>query len=88
MTTRYIDLSQYDADPRVIAWLEANEIDPRDTPAVQHVQVSGGHLILQEFVRGPEGFKLPIHDENGEACAWQKQTITRPLLSAPEDHGL
>ena len=88
MTTRYIDMKQYDADSRVIAWMEANELDPGNIPAAQYVQVSGEYLILQEFILGPEGFKLPLLDSSGEVCAWQKQTITRPLVSAPEDHGL
>jgi hypothetical protein len=88
LTNRYIDLNQYDADPRVIAWLEAHDINPSDVPSAQYAQVAGGRLIYQEFLKGTDGHKLPIHDGNGEACAWQKRTTSVPLLSAPENHGL
>ena len=88
MTNRHIDLNHYDGDPRVIAWLEANGLVASEVPAAQYVQVAGEHLIYQEFLCGEDDFKLPLHDSTGEACAWQKRTVTAPLLSAPEDHGL
>ena len=88
MTNRYIDLNQYDADPRVMAWMQANGIDPNNAPAAQYAQVAGNHLILQVWKLGEDGHKLPVHDDAGEVCAWQKQTVDVPLLSAPEDHGL
>lgn len=85
---RYIDMNQYDGDPRVISWLEANDLNPCDVPAAQYIQVAGDNLIYQEFVKGPDGHKLPIHDKDGEACAWHKVLRMVPLLSAPEDHNL
>lgn len=89
MSNRYIDLSQYDADPRVMAWLEANGLDPYHVPAAQHVQVTGGHLVVQKFATGPDGHKIPLLDRvTEELCGWQKVTVTLPLLSAPEDHNL
>lgn len=89
MSHRYVDLNLPDIpDARVIAWLEANEIDPADTPSAQYVQVTDEYLIYQEFSTGPDGHRLPIHDSKGEACAWQKRMVTAPLLSRPEDHNL
>ena len=88
-TSRYIDLSQYDADPRVMAWLEANALDPNHVPAAQHAHVTGGHLVIQKFETGPDGHKIPLHDRiTGELCGWQKVTVTVPLHSSPEEHNL
>lgn len=89
MSIRYIDINLPGLpDPRVVAWLEANNIDPGNTPAAQYIQVTDEHLIYQEFAKSPDGFKLPIHDSKGEAVGWQKQMMSAPLLSAPENHGL
>lgn len=86
---KYIDLNLPDLPgPRAMAWLKANGIDPSDVPAAQYVQVTDSHLIYQAFKRGPDGHKLPILDSNGDACAWEKQMMSAPLLSAPEDHNL
>lgn len=89
MSHRYIDLNLPEIpDARIVAWLEANGIDPNNTPSAQYVQVTDEYLIYQEFRRGSDGHKLPIHDNQGEACAWQKRVVTAPLLSRPEDHNL
>ena len=57
-------------------------------PAAQEALVENGQITLVEYVRSPDGFKLPIHDDNGELCGWKKHLVTVPLLSAPENHGL
>jgi len=89
MTYRYVDLNVPNLpDPKICAWLEANGIDPELAPAAQYAQVTDEFVIYQEFMRGPDGFKLPVHDSKGEACAWQKHIQVRPLVSPPEDHGL
>lgn len=86
---KYVDLNFSDLpDPRVVAWLEANGIDPSDVPAAQYVRVTDEHLLYQTFATGPDGHKLPIHNSSGEAVAWQLQMMSAPLLSAPEDHNL
>lgn len=75
-------------DPRVIAWLEANNIDPKNIPAAQEALVEDNRVTLIEYVLGADGFKLPMHDSAGELTSWVKHTITVPLRSAPENHGL
>lgn len=86
---QYYDLNQPTLpDPRVVSWLEANNIDPSSTPAVQYVQVAGGRIQYLEFMTGADGHRLPIHDGSGEVCAWHKRLVSKPLLSTPETHGL
>jgi hypothetical protein len=75
-------------DPDVVSWLEANGIDPSATPAAQYVQIAGGRINYLEFTVGEDGHKQPVLDEQGEVCAWQKHWVSRPLLSAPENHNL
>ncbi|MDQ0756072.1 hypothetical protein [Arthrobacter sp. B3I4] len=75
-------------DPQCMAWLEANGIDPSGVPAAQEVLVEDDQITLVEYVRSLDGFKLPVHDSNGELCGWKKHLVTVPMLSAPENHGL
>jgi len=86
---KYVDLNLPDLpDPRAIAWLKANGLDPNEVPAAQYVRVTDEHLIYLAFAKGPDGHKLPIHNAAGEAVAWQLHLMSAPLLSAPEDHHL
>jgi len=75
-------------DPRIVAWLEANNIDPKNTPAAQEALVEDNRVTLIEYVLGADGFKLPVHDSDGEPIGWVKHTVTVPLISAPENHEL
>lgn len=69
-------------EPRVIAFLEANHIDPLNTPAAQEVLVTGEHLAYVEFSRDEEGNRILGGD------GFLKHLKVVPLLSAPENHGL
>jgi hypothetical protein len=89
MRNRYIDLSQYDADPRVMAWLEANGLDPHEIPANQHAQIFGEHLTVIEFVLEQTVPGAPPHKTMADdGSGYKKRLRTVPLLSAPEDHNL
>jgi len=89
MSSRRINLDYPSLpDPRIIAWLEANDIDPSGVPAAQEALVENGQITIVEYVRNADGFKVPVHDSDGELTGWVRHLITLPLLSAPENHGL
>ena len=89
MSSRTIDLSKYDVDPRVIAWLEANGIDPSNSPADQEAHIADGTLTIQEWelTQGPDDTR-PHRTLNSEGNGWVRVTRTLALASPPEDHGL
>jgi hypothetical protein len=71
-------------EPRVIAWLEANNIDPMTVPAAQEVLVTDEHIAYVRWVSDPETGAYKIMGGDG----WLKEIVVAPLLSAPEDHNL
>jgi hypothetical protein len=85
--SRRIDLSVFDADPRVIAWLDANGIDANHTPAAQEVLIEGDQLTYIEFLLGLDGCKVLSHRDDGSPF-YEKQLKTVTLVSAPENFGL
>jgi len=87
MSTRGVNLN-FDSipDPRAIAWLEANNLDPQDVPAAQEALVHDGHgvpvLAIAVFTRDQDGNKII------GSFGFVKHIRVVPLLSAPEDHNL
>ena len=71
-------------EPRVIAWLEANGIDPKTTPAAQEVLVTDDHLAYVRWISDPETGAYKIRGGD----SFLKEIVVVPLLSAPENHGL
>lgn len=76
-------------DPQIMAWFEANGIDPNNVPAAQEVLVEDGKLTYIEFemrqtVPGAPPHKTLASDGSG----YIKRLRTVPLVSAPEDHNL
>ena len=73
-------------DPRVVAWLEANGLDPQDVPAAQEALVHDGHgvpvLAVAVFTRNEDGVKIQ------GSFGFLKHIRVVPLQSAPEDHNL
>ncbi|MET4095112.1 hypothetical protein [Arthrobacter sp. UYCu712] len=87
MTARRINLDVPNLpDPRLIAWFEANGIDPGQVPAAQEVLIDGDQLTYVEFYRDPTGAK--ILDEDGGDPHYRKVLRTVTLTSAPENFGL
>ena len=83
MSTRSVNTNyETHPEPRVIAWLEANGIDPATTPAAQEVLVTDDHMAYVEFIVGEDGKK--ILGGNG----YLKLIKVVPLISAPENFGL
>jgi hypothetical protein len=70
-------------DPQRIAWMEANGIDPFSVPAAQEVLVTDHEIKFVQFVRSPDGIKK-LSAEGG----YEKELVTLPLISAPQNHGL
>lgn len=83
MSTRGVNINfETTSEPRVLAWFDANGIDPHTVPVAQEVLVTDDHLAYVEFMRGEDG-KLVLGG-NG----YLKQIKVIPLISAPENHGL
>lgn len=83
MTARGVNINFSELpDPRVIAWLEANGIDPATVPAAQEVLVSTDHMAYVEFIVDEQGKKIQ------GSYSYLKQIKTVPLISAPENFGL
>lgn len=70
-------------DKRLMAWLEANGLDPRTTPYDATVEVAGGFFTTQQFQFGSDG-KLLL---NADSVA-VRETVAVPLVSRPEEHGI
>lgn len=87
MNTRGVNLN-FDAcpEPRVVAWLEANGLNPEDVPAAQEALVHDGHgvpvLAIAVFTRDEDGNKIV------GGFGYLKHIRVVPLRSAPEDHNL
>ena len=90
MTNRTIDLSGYNhPDPRVMAWIEANDLDPHQIPADFPVVIEDGNLTVMEWILESTVPGAPPHKtlaDDGEGFKKAQRTV--PLLSPPEDHGL
>lgn len=85
MTERRINLYTPNLpDPQRMAWMEANGIDPTLVPAAQEAIVTDTEISVIQFVRGEDGY-LQLRPD---AQSYEKQLITVPLISAPENHGL
>ena len=90
MTYRELDLSGYNhPDERVMAWIEANNLDPNLIPADLPVIINGDKLTVTEFLLEQTVPGAPPHKTMAEdGSGLKKTTRTVPLLSAPEAHGL
>jgi hypothetical protein len=85
MTSRRINLdTPIIPDPQVMAWMEANGIDPHNVPAAQEVLVKDGQITFVEFVRNEDGIMILRDEVHG----FEKVLRTVPLISALEDHNL
>ena len=87
MNSRGINLNfESIPDPRAVAWLVANKLDPEDIPAAQEALVHDGHgvpvLAISVFTRDQDGNKIV------GSFGYLKHIRVVPLLSAPEDHNL
>lgn len=86
ITSRRIPLKDFHApDPRVTAWMRANDVDPN------HVVAASYALILDEKVLALVGFQIKPDGKKAFDAAVQgviKVPIVVPMKSAPEEHGL
>ena len=87
MSTRTVNINYPNGpDPRAIAWLIANGVDPNNVLGEQEVLIAVGpdHAVM--------GYVEFIRDEGGQKIlgghGYLKQIIVTPMLSAPENHGL
>lgn len=84
MSTRGVNINfEMTSEPRVIAWFEANGIDPNTVPIAQEVLVTDEHMAYVEFVLDADGKKVL-----GGSFGYLKSIKVVPLISAPENHGL
>lgn len=71
------------AHPPAIAWIKANGLDPWQVPQRQEVVIAGNTLTLKLFA---------LHDDGSRAADIHNapvfKTVTVPLLSDPEEHGI
>ncbi|MCT9624284.1 hypothetical protein HWD94_03990 [Pseudarthrobacter equi] len=90
MTTQTIDFSRFNApDDRVLAFLNANGLDPNTIPAQSTATIEDGNLTVSEFIFEQTVPGAPPHktlNDDGTGC--KKTTRTVPLVSAPEQHGI
>lgn len=81
--SRLIDLNDYPlAHQPAINWLKANGLNPLHVPKDQVIEVGHGRLWVKKFVLREDGRKLI---ENYDAVT---ETVSVPLISTPETHGL
>ena len=89
MTERVIHPEDYRLPhPPLTNFLRVNGLNERDVAAAFPLVVEGGRLTVTEFLfeAQPEGRRRRILVRGGDAFA--KRTVTVPLKSPPEDHGL
>jgi len=90
LTNRIIDLASYGmANPKMMAWIESNGLDPNLIPLESTAVIDGNELtvtewLLEQTVPGAPPHKTLADDHSG----YKRTRRTVPLLSAPEDHGL
>lgn len=83
MSTRGVNINfEANPEPRVIAWFEANGIDPNTVPVAQEVLVTDEHMAYVEFVLDEDSKKILGGN------SYLKAIKVVPLVSAPENHGL
>lgn len=72
------------------AWLEANGIDTLSIPAAQVVDTSGDTLTIKVFKEHqlPTGEKVRKFDPENPGKGYEKETVTVPHKSRPEEHGI
>ena len=76
-------------NPQVMAWFEANGIDPGNVPAAQEVLVKDGELTFVEFLLEQTVPGAPPHKTmDADGSRYKKVLRTIPMTSAPEAHGL
>jgi len=90
MTKRIFDFEAYPCpDPRVMAWIEANGLDPNLIPVAFPAVIEGDKLTVTEFILEQSDPNKPPHKAvSTDGSGFKKTQRTVPLLSAPEDHGL
>jgi len=86
---RRIDVSSISVDtPRyeqALRWLADNGIDPLEVPMDSKMVVSEDAITYERFPRGENGAYLIDNDDRN---ALVRGTLTVPLKSSPETHGL
>jgi hypothetical protein len=70
-----------------LAWIRANGLDPHRVKAHQTAIIEDGKLTLDLFEVDGHGHKIIQYAADGEPEA-KLRTITVPLISEPEDHGV
>lgn len=90
MTKRTFDFEAYPCpDSRVVAWIEANGLDPELIPVAVPAVIEDGQLTVTEFLLEQTVPGAPPHKMlSTDGTGYKKTQRTVPLLSAPEDHGL
>lgn len=81
--SRHINFTAYPmAHPPMMEWIKANGLDPRHLLYDQKALLDNGELTVAEIVFEENGAKRI----NGDRVV--TKTVTVPLISAPENHGL
>lgn len=90
MTERLIHPEDYEPLPNVQlnAFITANGLSPNDVSAGQPLILEGGRLTVTEFLFEalPDGRRRKVLEPGGNSFV--KRSVTVPLISPPEDHGL
>ena len=93
MTERLIHPEDYPyRHPPLLEFIRTNGLDPWAIPEAFPIVTEGGQLTVTEFVfeELPDGRrrKVLIHNPDGTVESFAKHSVTVPLKSPPEDHGL
>lgn len=81
--SRLIDLNDYPlAHQPAINWLRANGLNAAHVPKDQVIEVGHGRLWVKKFVLDGRGKKIISGNDV------VTETVSVPLISAPETHGL
>ena len=89
MTERLIHPEDYRLPhPPLTEFIRANGLNERDVAAAFPLILEGGQLTVTEFVFEalPDGTRRKVLEPGGDAVV--KRSVTVPLTSPPEDHGL
>lgn len=89
MTERLLHPEDYPLPyPPLTAFVRANGLHERDIAAAFPLIVGDGRLTVTEFVfeELPGGKRRTVLAPGGESLV--KKSVTVPLVSPPEDHGL
>lgn len=92
MTERQIDPTEYPIPhPPLLEFTRANGLDPWNIPVDSPMFIKGEELTATQFVHETvdgRPRKVLIHNPDGTIDSFAKRTVTVPLISPPEDHGL